>query len=136
MALIEAAERERKLENRKTENQKRERKREMGAQRKGQREEGEEEEEGEIQSWCSCHGNRHHLGEEQNRTALGKDPVCERIYTHTRTHKTHQTITFSFMFHQHCPIFGCGVLVEYENFFGDQQSVQRSSNDAPLAMDV
>lgn len=85
VALIEAAERARKLENRKTENQKRERKREMGAQRKGQREEGEEEEEGEIQSWCSCHGNRHHLGEEQNRTALGKDPVCERIYTHTYT---------------------------------------------------
>lgn len=135
MALIEAAERERKMENRKTRT-----KREKGKERWEHREKdrgrkGRKRKRERFRAGAAAMVTGITL--ERNRTEpLWGKTQCVSAYTHTRTHKTHQTITFSFMFHQHCPIFGCRVLVEYENFFWDQQSVQRSSNDAPLAMDV
>lgn len=107
---MEAAERERKEEERNRKNRVKERKMGVGRKREKDRGVGRGRD---SEGWCCCHGNRRHLGEEQNRTAQGKDPVC----THTCTKLIKQS-------HIHLCLIDTAlfldILVEYENFFSVQ----------------
>lgn len=58
----------------------------------------EEKEEGEIQSWHCCHGNRRHLGEERNRTALGKDPESHSHMKLTEQSRPHSCLINAALF--------------------------------------
>lgn len=87
-------------------------KRKNAHQVKDREDEWVEEEKGETQSWCCCHGYRRHLGEEWNRTALGKDPRS------AVAHGTHRTIMSSFMFNLRRSIFGLQARLSMRIFLG------------------